>query len=48
MSKKISKFEFEEMALANDIKNVTVVRNKELVEVYLKDDALKNEKYVDT
>ena len=47
ISKKISKYEFEEMALANDIKNVTVVRNKKIVEVYLKEDALQNEKYAD-
>src|SRR5690606_28231242 len=35
---------FEEMLVSNDVKKLTIVNGK-IVEVYLKDDALKNEKY---
>ncbi|EJF10802.1 MULTISPECIES: ATP-dependent zinc metalloprotease FtsH [Pontibacter] len=35
---------FEEMLLSNDVKKLTIVNGK-VVEVYLKDDALQNEKY---
>ena len=47
MSKKINKFEFEEMVLANDVKRVVVIKNKDLVEVHLKEESLLNEKYAE-
>ncbi|NMM49465.1 ATP-dependent zinc metalloprotease FtsH [Marinigracilibium pacificum] len=36
---------FEEMYLNKDVKRVELIKNQELVEVYLKDEALNNEKY---
>ena len=47
ISKKISIYDFEEMALANDVENLVVIKNKDIVEVYLKDEALENSKYAE-
>ncbi len=36
---------FKEMMLSNDVQEVVLIKNRDLVEVTLKDEALKNEKY---
>jgi AFG3 family protein len=41
----ITKRKFEDMMLANDVKEVILVRNQNLVEITLKEDALQNSKY---
>jgi len=41
----ISKNRFEQMLLSNDVKRVVLIKNKDIVEVTLKDDALQNTKY---
>ena len=42
---KISDRRFEEMVLSNDVQRVLLIKNKELVEVTLKPEALQNTKY---
>lgn len=42
---KISDKRFEEMVLANDVQKVVLIKNQDLVEVTLKEDALQNTKY---
>ncbi len=42
---KISDRRFEEMVLSNDVQRVVLIKNKELVEVTLKPEALQNTKY---
>jgi len=42
----ISEMRFERMYMSNDIKKVVLLKNQSMVEVYLKDDALNNSKYV--
>ena len=41
----ISKNKFEQMLLSNDVKKVVLIKNKDLVEVTLKEEALQNTKY---
>ncbi len=41
----ISQKRFEQMMLSNDVKEVVLVRNQNIVEVTLKEEALKNSKY---
>lgn len=41
----ITKRKFEDMMLANDVREVILVRNQNLVEITLKEDALQNSKY---
>lgn len=41
----ITKRKFEDMMLANDVREVILVRNQNLVEITLKEDALQNAKY---
>jgi cell division protease FtsH len=41
----ITEKRFHEMLLANDVKDVTLIKNQDLVEVTLKPEALQNEKY---
>jgi cell division protease FtsH len=41
----ISKNEFEQMIRSNDVKEVVLIKNKDLVEVTLKEEALQNTKY---
>ena len=45
ISKKINIYDFREMALANDVENLIVIKNKDIVEIYLKEEALENSKY---
>ncbi len=42
---KISDRRFEQMLMSNDVKRVVLIKNKDLVEVTLKEDALQNTKY---
>lgn len=41
----ISKNEFEQMLRSNDVKEVVLIKNKDLVEITLKEEALQNTKY---
>jgi cell division protease FtsH len=41
----ITERRFEEMLLSNDVEKVILIKNKDLVEVTLKPDALQNSKY---
>lgn len=41
----VSQKRFEQMLLSNDVKEVTLVRNQNMVEITLKEEALKNSKY---
>ncbi len=43
---KISEKRFERMYISNDIKKVLLLKNQGVVEVYLKDEALQNSKYI--
>jgi len=43
---KISEKRFERMYLSNDVKKVLLLKNQGIVEVYLKEDALQNSKYI--
>ncbi|MFT4741466.1 MAG: AFG3 family protein, partial [Marivirga sp.] len=42
----ISEKRFERMYVSNDVKKVVLLKNQGVVEVYLKDDALENSKYI--
>jgi len=42
----ISEKRFERMYMSNDVKKVVLLKNQSLVEVYLKDEALNNSKYI--
>ena len=42
---KIDQGRFEQMVLDNDVKEIVLIKNKEKVEITLKDEALKNAKY---
>lgn len=42
---KISDKRFEQMVLSNDVKRVVLIKNQDLVEITLKEDALQNTKY---
>ena len=43
---KISEKRFEKMYLSNDVKKVVLLKNQGVVEVFLKEDALQNSKYI--
>ena len=43
----ITERDFEEMLLSNDVEKVVLIKNKDIVEVTLKQDALQNSKYIE-
>ena len=43
----ITERRFEEMLLSNDVEKVILIKNKDIVEVTLKQDALQNSKYIE-